>query len=400
MKAQKPGHAGKAMAGLQGLSGRGGQAWRQGDEERPRFLSRLPRAAARLALAALLLAVAGVVATPASADVLVSNIGQSSSDGSLLANDDVAQRFTTGSHPAGYTLSSIELRIRTGSELTGWIVKLFSGSANGTKVADFGTAAGIENNTTKNYTFTPSGSVTLARDTDYWVVLEGNSGEWFATTSDDEDGTPESGWSIRNVHESRGASQTGSFSDGGAAALIRVNGMKSNKPTASDGKVETPENVNYTFGADDFNFVGVEADDTLASVKIVTRPSSTRGWLRLDGSEITASQLPKTVTKAQLDDGDLIFDPRGDLNGNDFASFTFKVNDGDDDSDDAFTMTVDVEPVPDVTQVAVTSTPARGDHGGSSGPEVRRGPEDPDHGDVRRGGRRDGRSGVRDQDGR
>ena len=326
----------------------------------PRFLSRLPRAAARLALAALLLAGAGTVAAPATADVLVSNIGQSSSDGSLLANDDVAQRFTTGSNPAGYTLSSIELRIRTGSEPAGWIVKLFSGSANGTKVADFGTAAGIENNTTKNYTFTPSGSVTLAKDTDYWVVLEGNSGEWFSTDADDEDGASESDWSIRNVHESRGASQTGSFSDGLTAALIRVNGMKINKPTASDGRVETPENVNYTFGADDFNFVGADADDTLASVKIVTRPSSTRGWLRLDGSEITASQLPKTVTKAQLDDGDLIFDPRGDLNGNDFASFTFKVNDGDDDSDDAFTMTVDVEPVPDVTQVAVTSSPHAG----------------------------------------
>ena len=219
----------------------------------PRFLSRLPRAAARLAQAALLLAGAGVVAAPASADVLVSNIGQSSSDGSLLANDDVAQRFTTGSNPAGYTLSSIELRIRTGSEPAGWIVKLFSGSANGTKVADFGTAAGIENNTTKNYTFTPSGSVTLAKDTDYWVVLEGNSGEWFSTDADDEDGASESDWSIRNVHESRGASQTGSFSDGLTAALIRVNGMK-NVPEVTQVEVTsrphagTPGALEYGVG--------------------------------------------------------------------------------------------------------------------------------------------------------
>ena len=320
------------------------------------FLSRLPRAAARLALAALLLAGAGAVAAPASADVLVSNIGQSSSDGSLLANVDVAQRFTTGSHPAGYTLSSIELRIRTGSELAGWIVKLFSGSANGTKVADFGPAAGIEKNTTKNYTFTPSGSVTLAKDTDYWVVLEGNSGEWFSTDADDEDGASESDWSIRNVHESRGASQTGSFSDGSAAALIRVNGHEA-LPTASDGRVETPENVNYTFSAGDFNFVSVDADHTLASVKIVTLPGAGKGSLKLDGSEITASQLPKTVTKDELDNDKLVYDPPADSSGNDFASFTYKVNDGDNDSDDAYTMTVDVDKAPDVTQVAVTSTP-------------------------------------------
>ena len=218
----------------------------------PRFGSRLPRAAARLAQAALLLAGAGAVAAPASADVLVSNIGQSSSDGSLLANNDVAQRFTTGSNPAGYTLSSIELRIRTGSELAGWIVKLFSGSANGTKVADFGTTD-VEQNTTKNYTFTPSGSVTLAKDTDYWVVLEGISGEWFNTDADDEDGASESDWSIRNVYESRGASQTGSFSDGLTAALIRVNGMK-NVPEVTQVEVTsrphagTPGALEYGVG--------------------------------------------------------------------------------------------------------------------------------------------------------
>ena len=218
----------------------------------PRFGSRLPRAAARLAQAALLLAGAGAVAAPASADVLVSNIGQSSSDGSLLANNDVAQRFTTGSNPAGYTLSSIELRIRTGSELAGWIVKLFSGSANGTKVADFGTTD-VEQNTTKNYTFTVSGSVTLAKETDYWVVLEGISGEWFNTDADDEDGASESDWSIRNVYESRGASQTGSFSDGLTAALIRVNGMK-NVPEVTQVEVTsrphagTPGALEYGVG--------------------------------------------------------------------------------------------------------------------------------------------------------
>ena len=73
--------------------------------------------------------------------------------------------------------------------------------------------------------------------------------------------------------------------------------------------------------------------------------AGTRGRLKLDGSEITASQLPKTVTKDELDNDKLVYDPPADSSGNDFASFTYKVNDGDNDSDDAYTMTVDVEQV-------------------------------------------------------
>ena len=52
---------------------------------------------------------------------------------------------------------------------------------------------------------------------------------------------------------------------------------------------------------------------------------------------------------------------RQDGNGDALCdSFTFKVNDGDNDSIDAYTMTINVDSVPDVTQVWVSSTPRSG----------------------------------------
>ena len=132
-------------------------------------------------------------------------------------------------------------------------------------------------------------------------------------------------------------------------------------PTASDGEVTTDEDVAYTFAHGDFNFSDTDSDDTeLASVKVVTLPGSGKGTLKFDGTALAAGDLEKTVTKAELDADKLTYEPPADANGNDYTTFTFKVNDGDDDSADTYTMTIDVDSVPDVTQVAVTSTPQSG----------------------------------------
>ena len=131
-------------------------------------------------------------------------------------------------------------------------------------------------------------------------------------------------------------------------------------PTAADGEVETDEDVGYAFAAADFNFSDTDTGDALAGVKVVTLPGSGKGTLKLDGTAIPATELPKTVTRAELDDDKLVYDPPRDANGDDYTSFTFRVNDGDADSASAYTMTVDVDSVPDVTDVAVTSTPTSG----------------------------------------
>ena len=108
-------------------------------------------------------------------------------------------------------------------------------------------------------------------------------------------------------------------------------------PTAANNTVLTPRNTAYTFTASEFGFADTNAGDTLASVRIVTLPAE--GTLALDGTAVTPDQV---VTRADIDDKKLIFTPVAGASGDGYASFTFKVNDGIVDSDDAYTMTIDV----------------------------------------------------------
>ena len=108
-------------------------------------------------------------------------------------------------------------------------------------------------------------------------------------------------------------------------------------PTADHNTVTTAEDRAYTFEADDFGFADTDAGDTLASVKIVTVP--TPGTLALDGTAVLANAV---VTKAQIDGNMLTFTPVAGASGAPYTTFTFKVNDGTDDSASAYTMTIDV----------------------------------------------------------
>ena len=119
-------------------------------------------------------------------------------------------------------------------------------------------------------------------------------------------------------------------------------------PTASNGTVATNEDTDHAFSAREFNYSDSDSDsDTLASVKITELPAAGRGRLTLDGPAINLADLPKTITKAEPDDGKLIYSPPADANGTGYASFKFKVNDGSADSTDAHTMTISVTAVND-----------------------------------------------------
>ena len=132
-------------------------------------------------------------------------------------------------------------------------------------------------------------------------------------------------------------------------------------PTATDGTVTVDEDGWYAFRAADFNLAGGGSADRLRSVVVETR--STAGTLSLlPAGEVvelvdvggrhrfvegTPVSVGTTVTKAQLDAGRLVFAPAPNANGDSYASFTFRVNDGIDTSESAYTMTVDVTPVND-----------------------------------------------------
>ena len=96
------------------------------------------------------------------------------------------------------------------------------------------------------------------------------------------------------------------------------------------------------FAANDFSFSDTDTGDTLSSVTVETLP--TNGSLTLSGAAVSANA---TVTKAHLDSGDLKYTPPANAYGDDYASFTFKVNDGEVDSASAYTMTINVTAVND-----------------------------------------------------
>ena len=119
-------------------------------------------------------------------------------------------------------------------------------------------------------------------------------------------------------------------------------------PTATDSLVTTNEDTAHDFAASEFNFEDTDPGDTLASVTVVTLP--TAGALALNSTAVTAGD---TVTKSQLDADQLTFTPAADGNGDAYASFTFRVSDGTDESAVDYSMTVNVTAVND----AATGTP-------------------------------------------
>ena len=304
----------------------------------------LRRAAPRLlALAAAFAASVLCAAGLARAEVLVSNLGQSASSYYVLGYaTDAAQGFTTGSRAGGYLLSGIDVRFRTiAGDRRAPSVTVHSASPTGPRIATLAGPASVDDGVER---FTASGEVRLAPDTMYFVRFEGStlSVGVRTTTSDREDSGGSTGWRIGDLGHWRLANETGSFLDDPWSILIRVNGTEKAAPEAADATVRTDEDTPYTFRAGDFNFSGIAAGDTLASVKIVTWPSA--GTLALDGTPVTADQ---SVSKADIDAERLVFTPAANGNGNPYARFLFQVSDGYEESASGYTMFIDVTPVND-----------------------------------------------------
>ena len=111
-------------------------------------------------------------------------------------------------------------------------------------------------------------------------------------------------------------------------------------PTAAAKTVTLDEDTTHTFSAADFGFQDADPGDALASLRIAARPAA--GTLALGGTPVTDNQ---EIAAAQL--GQLVFTPPPDANGAGYASFTFRVSDGTDESALAYTITLDVTAVND-----------------------------------------------------
>lgn len=161
---------------------------------------------ARIAIAVLvvLMAVAGVETvrgdshdTPAK---LVSNTGQTV--GGSASTQNSAQQFTTGSSEYGYVLTEVRVRLgqaRSNTTTTYVTVNSDSGGSPGAVLSSLSNPSSFTSDAVKNFTLdTP---LSLAKDTNYWVVfnvgLNASQGLRLAETAfTAEDSDSLTGWSI------------------------------------------------------------------------------------------------------------------------------------------------------------------------------------------------------------
>ena len=140
-----------------------------------------------------------------------------------------------------------------------------------------------------------------------------------------------------------------------ATPLVLVRGTNA-LPTGANFTVTTNKDVDLAFALTDFAITDADGD-ALKEIQVVTLPDSAHGTLELDGTAIPAGDLPKTVTRAELSDGDLTFSPVAEFISSDTAvpTFTFKVVDPFGDADaTARTATIRVVPGPPLATAVAT----------------------------------------------
>ena len=118
-------------------------------------------------------------------------------------------------------------------------------------------------------------------------------------------------------------------------------------PSGTSATVTTNEDTGYVFGVADFGFS--DPNDTpansLLAVKITTLPGA--GTLTDNGVAVTAGQF---VSVADITAGKLVFTPAANANGNNYAQFTFQVQDNGGTGNGG----VDLDPTPKTLTVNVT----------------------------------------------
>ncbi|MDN5115271.1 immunoglobulin-like domain-containing protein, partial [Aliarcobacter butzleri] len=131
------------------------------------------------------------------------------------------------------------------------------------------------------------------------------------------------------------------------SVVIIGKGFDNDTPTIGDERVETKEDISYTFSIKDFDSYKDVDGDSIETIKIVTLPDpKTEGTLKYDGVVITAG---KEILVKDL--GKLVFEPVS--NSDKDASFTFQASDSRGAYSDIKTMTVGVEAIADAPMVSI-----------------------------------------------
>ena len=324
-----------------------------------RAAPRVPRAPIPVAFALAVLAVLATAAPEQAAaqtvTTFISNTGQGADVTSQLPR---ATAFTTGT--GTYTLSSVALRLGTHAGTPTPLVQIYGDASGnpGTLVATMTNPAPHVNNPLDIYT--APANTTLAASTTYWLVTS-NSAEDLGTglgvtthTNTNLDSGAAAGWSIGNALSKTDIRLSSwSFSSPIRRHRFQIRGTvqtpPNNPPTSADSSVRTNEDTPYTFAPSDFTFSDTDMSDALVEITVVTVTAA--GTLALNGTAVMNGDV---VGAAAI--GNLVFTPEANANGGSYASFTFKVSDGKDESASTFTMTIHVTPVNDAPTGAPTIT--------------------------------------------
>ena len=117
-------------------------------------------------------------------------------------------------------------------------------------------------------------------------------------------------------------------------------------PTATDGRVSTPEGVSYVFKLADFGFGDLLDSPAHALRNVVIGGLPGLGELKLAGGVVAVGQY---ISRTEIVAGELVFAPGGGGNGVGYANFSFKVQDDGETADGGVdlaltsrTLTIDV----------------------------------------------------------
>ncbi len=145
----------------------------------------------RLAILAATLAFFGGAPGASASIVLSDNTSNASSSTTDVSGSYyLASDFTTDS--SSYTLNSVSLLMNRGTATDTVVVSLYSdiGQEPGSMIGSalVGPAGGVTTSLNLN-TFTTSGTVTLAANSTYWIVLKATTGDGFWSYTDSDTGT-------------------------------------------------------------------------------------------------------------------------------------------------------------------------------------------------------------------
>ena len=253
---------------------------------RPPAQASRSRAAVRRLATGSLLVVAGLLGVSAAAQAqitYVSNIGQTVSASeravgvSGAAKRTQAQPFATGDNEDGYTLS--EVVVKVGSD---------AGAADVPRVSIYSRSAGHPG--TSLYTlanpvsfasgdmiFSAPPNATLAKGTNYFVVVEETTGSWnLKATASDSEGTVESGWSIGDRLSFRD-SDAGAWSSNSRSLLITIKGTSvPGAPTSLTATASGTSTINLAWNAP-----SNDGGASISGYRIEVSPNGTSSWIDL-----------------------------------------------------------------------------------------------------------------------